>query len=266
MTEVDLLSHIERDHILDLTKNGKREDGRDFDEHRKLILEPDIFTKAEGSCMVTLGDTKVIAGIKIDTGEPYPDTPDEGVLITNVELIPMASPLFESGPPGEDATELARVVDRGIREAPMLDTSKLMIEEGELVRLVFIDIHVLDSDGNLFDAASWAAVTALHTATMPVLDDDGKPTEETIPLPVKKTPVSCTFAKIGNNMLVDPSRNEERVLDARLTVTTEDNDYICAMQKGESGQLTIDEIMDCIHKSLTMGKEIRKKIKESLKE
>ena len=81
-----------------------------------------------------------------------------------------------------------------------------------------------------------------------------------IPLPVIKTPVSCTFAKIGDNVVVDPSLNEERVLDARLTVTTEDNGYVCAMQKGGNSEFTVDEIMDCIKKSIKIGKEIRKTI------
>ncbi|MEA1993577.1 MAG: exosome complex protein Rrp42 [Euryarchaeota archaeon] len=265
MTEVDLMANIRKDHILNLVKNGKREDGRGFDEQRELILQPRIIQKAEGSCQVNLGDTKVLAGIKVGKGEPYPDTPDQGVMTTMAELIPMASPFFQSGPPGEDATELARVVDRGIREAPAMDTSKLVEVEGELVRVVFIDLHILDSDGNLFDACNIAAITALRTAKMPVLDEEGEPTEDLIPLPVQKTPISCTFAKIGDSILMDPSWNEGRVLDARLTVTTEDNDYVCAMQKGEGGQFTTDEIMNCIDKSLEKGKEIRKRIDDVLK-
>ncbi|MCD6127947.1 MAG: exosome complex protein Rrp42 [Methanomicrobia archaeon] len=260
MTEIDLISNIEKDYILNLAKKGEREDGRDFDEHRKLILEPDLIKKAEGSCLVSLGETKVLAGIKVDKGEPYPDTPDQAVMTTNAELVPLASPFFESGPPDEDSIELARVVDRGIREAPALDMSSLVVREGELVRVIFIDLHILDSDGNLFDASNIAAVTALHTTKIPVLDDEGNPTEDMIPLPVIKTPVSCTFAKIGDNIVVDPSLNEERVLDARLTVTTEDNGYVCAMQKGGNSEFTVDEIMDCIKKSIKIGKEIRKTI------
>lgn len=265
MTEVDLISTIERDHILALAKKGEREDGRGFDECRDLLLEPGIIKRAEGSCMATLGDSKVLAGIKISTGEPFPDTPDKGVLTTNAELIPLASPFFESGPPDEDAVELARVVDRGIREAPAVDTSSLVIEEGELVRIVFVDLHMIDSDGNLFDACNIAAVTALHNAQMPVLDKEGNPTEDLTPLPVVKTPVSCTFAKIDDIIMIDPSRNEERVLDARLTVTTEENGNICAMQKGGTGQFTVDEIMDCVKSSLKTGKRIRKTIEKALK-
>jgi exosome complex component RRP42 len=86
-----------------------------------------------------------------------------------------------------------------------------------------------------------------------------------MPLPVKKMPVSCTFAKIGDTLMIDPSRNEERILDARLTVTTEEKGNICAMQKGGKGQFTTDEIMDCVKKSLKAGKAIRKNIKKAIK-
>ena len=260
MTEIDLISNIERDYILNLAKKGEREDGRGFDEYRELILQPGYIKKAEGSCLAILGETKVLAGIKVDKGEPFPDTPDQAVMTTNSELIPLASPFFGSGPPGEDSVELARVVDRGIREAPALDMSSLVIKEGELVRVVFIDLHMLDDDGNLFDASNIAAVTALHTAKMPVLDEEGNLTEDFMPLPVTKAPISCTFAKIDENILLDPNQNEERVLDARLTVATEDNDYICAMQKGGDGQFTVDEIMECVKKSIKIGKKIRKTV------
>ena len=39
---------------------------------------------------------------------------------TDIELLPMAFPTFESGPPSEQAIEYSRVVDRGIRESKML--------------------------------------------------------------------------------------------------------------------------------------------------
>jgi exosome complex component RRP42 len=72
-----------------------------------------------------------MAGIKMDIGEPYPDEPDSGVMTTAAELIPMASPDFESGPPDEESIELARVVDRGIRESKIIDVDKLCVVPSE---------------------------------------------------------------------------------------------------------------------------------------
>ena len=82
-----------------------------------------------------------------------------GLLIDSVYL--------EPGPPNEDTIELSRVSDRGIRESGMIDTSQLVIKEGEKVFSVFIDIAVINEDGNLFDAVSYAIATALSLCTMP---------------------------------------------------------------------------------------------------
>src|SRR3989337_1828597 len=124
MTEV--IPELMREHIHRLAASGKRTDGRAFDETRKLTIEKNYIKTAEGSARVKLGNTDVLVGVKINTGEPYPDTPRSGVLTTSVELAPLASPTFESGPPRPDAIELARVVDRGIRETKTVDMSKLV--------------------------------------------------------------------------------------------------------------------------------------------
>ena len=126
-----LKTEIKKDFILKLAKDGKRADDRSFDDFRDIKIDTNIVSKAEASAKVTIGNTQVIAGIKMTLGDPYPDTPDSGVMITAAELIPMASPDFESGPPREKAIELARVVDRGIRESEIIEVEKLCIVPGK---------------------------------------------------------------------------------------------------------------------------------------
>src|SRR5207244_11869867 len=101
-----------------------------------------------------------MAVIKIEPAEPFQDTPEEGVLTVNAELVPLASPSFEMGPPSEAAIELSRVVDRGIRESKAVDLKSLVIQKGKKVQVVYVDVYVLDHDGNLIDAASMAALAA----------------------------------------------------------------------------------------------------------
>ena len=97
-----------------------------------------MIEKANGSAMVTLGNTQVLAGVKIDKGTPFPDTPDKGLLIVGAEVLPMAAAYLEAGPPDESAIELARVVDRGVRESEMIDVSSLVHKGGQvgLLRLL----------------------------------------------------------------------------------------------------------------------------------
>jgi len=256
-----LTAEIKKDYIVKLAKDGKRADNRKLDEYRDIQIEVNVVSKAEGSAKVKIGKTQVIAGIKMDVGEPYPDTPDTGVMSTAAELIPMASPDFESGPPREDAIELARVVDRGIRESEIIEVEKLCIEPGEKVWIVFIDIHILDYDGNLFDAASLAALAALMTANVPAERFElGKD----YPLPLKEPPISCTSAKFNGVIVTDPSLDEEEIAEARLTVATDDKGDVRAMQKGLNGSFTVDEVKKVIKASVDNGKKIREQLYKSV--
>jgi exosome complex component RRP42 len=256
---------IKRDYITNLAMQGKRIDGRNFDQYRNIEIETKVVNKAEGSARVKIGNTQVLVGIKMGLGEPFPDTPNMGVLSTAAELVPLASPDFESGPPREDAIELARVVDRGVRESQVVDVEKLVVTPGELVWLVFIDIHVLDYDGNLFDAASLGALAALSTTIVPAKRfseqlPDGYQKED-FPLPMSDPPISCTAVKINDFVLFDPCFDEEAIADVRLTVATDHNGDIRAMQKGLSGSFSKEEIQKVIKGALDNGKEIRDKLR-----
>lgn len=255
--------------VKDLIYMGKRTDNRRFDEYREIVIEKNIIKTAEGSARVKIGDTEVIAGVKFGVGEPFPDTQDEGVLMVSAEFLPLASPEFESGPPGEDSVELSRVVDRAIRESKTIDFKKLCITPGEKTWMVFVDIDILDDDGNLIDAASIAAVSALMTAKIPQLDEDGKidyKKERTEPIPMIGIPLSTTCVKIGDKILVDPNLSEIHALDARLTVGTFDKDgevVLCSMQKGGTVGLTVEEIEKIIELAERKGEQIRELVRES---
>jgi exosome complex component RRP42 len=258
---------IKRDYITKLAEQGKRIDGRNFDQYRNIEIETKVVNKAEGSARVKIGNTQVLVGIKIGLGEPFDDSPNMGVLSTAAELIPLASPDFESGPPRENAIELARVVDRGVRESQVVDVEKLVITPGEKVWIVFIDIHVLDYDGNLFDAASLGALAALSTTVIPAKRfekelPEGYPKED-FPLPMSEPPISCTAVKINDYVLFDSCFDEEIIADARLTVATDHNGDIRAMQKGLSGSFSQEEIQKVIKGALDNGQEIRKKLYQS---
>jgi exosome complex component RRP42 len=260
-TSYDPIGEVKNSYIVDLMKKGQRLDNRKPDQYREIAIVPNCITRAEGSALVRLGGTQVLAGVKMSVMEPYSDQPANGTMVTNVELVPVASPLFEARPPGEVSIELARVVDRGIRESHMIDMSKLCIKEGEEVWSVAIDLHVLDYDGNLTDCSSLAAVQALLGTQIPK-HEKGKVIygEYTGKLPTTCKPMSCTFAKVGGSILLDPSLEEEKAQEARLTVSTAD-EFICAMQKSDSGTFEVSEIESIVDMAFKKGKELRKNVK-----
>jgi exosome complex component RRP42 len=254
----DVISEIKKDYIHHLGKQHKRIDGRNFDEIRPIEIEKDMIGTAEGSARVKLGDTVVMVGAKLGVGEPYPDAAKEGVLTTSVELNPLAGPEFDAGPTREAAIELARVTDRGIRESKAIDLEKLCIVEGEKVWVVYIDINVLDYDGNLYDASTLGALLALTTTKVPA-STLGDGTED-FALPVNHYPIACTAVKFGDIIVLDPTLDEENICDARLTVTTDENGDIRAMQKGKGGSFTIPEIKEVIKLSQQTGKNVRENV------
>jgi len=252
--------------IKKLIEKGERLDDRELDEFRELNIEPNfIHETADGSAMIELGDTKMVVGISTDLDSPYPDAPDSGMLITNVELTPMAAPHYEPGPPGDEATEIARVVDRGIRESGVIDLSDLVIEEGESCYAVFIDVHVLDYDGNLMDAASIGAAVALLLGRLPVLDEDGNLDRDNYKdLPINGLPVTLTGSKIGSKLVYDTTADEEDVRDTRLTATVKEDGKVVNMQKGEPGTLDSEEVVEIIETIREKSEYFRKRIREAV--
>lgn len=264
-----LTSNLTAERIKKYLMKGKRFDGRKPDELRDIKIETGVSKKAEGSAKIILGKTEIIVGIKMDVGEPFPDSGNKGNLITTAELLPLSSPRFESGPPKFPAIELARVIDRGIRESKFIDFEKLCIKEGEKVWNVFIDIYTINDDGNIFDAAAIGAIIALKDAKIPKYDEEnekaihGEWTEQRLPLS-KDIPIAITIHKVGEKFIVDPTREEEDVSDVRVTIGRGD-EIISSIQKGNSGTLTDKEFEEVLDMSEKVRKNVFKIIEEHIK-
>jgi len=261
-----IVARVKQKQIANLVSKGKRLDGRGLTDYREIQLEVGVVERAEGSARVRLGKTEVLVGIKVEVGEPFADVPNEGVLTVNAELVPLASPTFEPGPPDENSIELARVVDRGIRESKAIALEDLCIIPGKKVFIVFIDIYVLNHDGNLIDASALAALAALLNAKMPnyeVKDGEVVIKPGYTQLPMRNHPVAVTLAKINDKLLADPWLEEENVMDARLTITTEKDGKICAIQKGGYSHFTMQQILEAAKLAREKADELRKIVVKS---
>ncbi len=257
----EIVPKLEKQKISALLSKGERLDGRKLYEYRPITIETDYIKKAEGSAIVKLGNTISIAGVKAEIGTPFSDTPNEGVLIVNTEFLPLASPTFEPGPPDENAIEIARIIDRGLRSSDALDRRRLAIIPGKRVWVIYVDVYVLNHDGNMIDASGIAVLSALLTTKIPVVkivNDEIEISDEWVPLPMKDRPIPVTMAKIEDKILVDPNIREESVMDYRLTLTINEAENICAIQKGGGGGLSIDDLHQAIDIAIKASREIRK--------
>ncbi len=251
--------------IVELARQGKRIDGRALDQMREFSIQKNIAENAEGSALVTLGKTKVIAGLKMEVGTPYPDSPDKGSISIGAEALPLAHSEYESGRPSMSEIEIARVVDRGIRESKAIDFNGLCIKEGEAVWVGYLDFYVLNGDGNIFDAGAISALATFNNAKIPKLNENNKIVKHEYngTIKLERLPVLTTFVKVGGKILLDPTYLEEKAAEARYSVSTTEDGYMAAMQKGIGGSFTVDEVNYMIEKGFEVGAEVRKKIIKS---
>jgi exosome complex component RRP42 len=251
---------------------GKRFDGRGLLDLRDIKIEYEVSNKAEGSARVRMGKTEVIVGVKLAPGTPYPDSKDKGNLVVSGDLLPLASPRFQAGPPEFEAIELPRLVDREVRESKMIKLNELVIKEGEKVWTVYIDIYPINDDGNLIDASSIATLCALRNTMVPETDAEGnidydKEATKKLPLVEGLNPVSFSFFKLGNSYILDPTREEQEACESRVTfgISKGKTDYLIhSCQKSgvtTMSQSDIDKMMDVLPKKYD---EVSEKLKSFL--
>jgi len=265
-----VMPNLQKEKIIECLKEGKRLDGRGVGDYREIVVERGISKNAAASVKVKFGKTEVYAGVHLAVAVPYPDSPDEGTFMTSAELHPMASNEFDIGRPGIESVELARVIDRGIRESGFIDFKKLCIKEGEKVWQVFVDIVAINDDGNLLDVAGLAALIAIGNAKMPIYDSENGVvekgfTEDSIPLNKDVLSFNMTFHKVGDVIVADVGGEEELISDFRLSVAIGDNKgepRITAMQKGKSGAISSKDMENILKLIEDKWVELFPKIKE----
>ncbi|MEM4965392.1 MAG: exosome complex protein Rrp42 [Sulfolobales archaeon] len=275
-TNLPIIPKIRKNAILTLLSKGTRIDERGFEDHRNISFRTGLIPNANGSAYLELGETKVLVGVKIEIGSPFPDTPEEGNLIVNAEFLPLASPVFEPGPPDERAVELARVIDRSLRDGRAIDLSKLVIIPGRKVWNLFIDIYIVDYDGNVVDASSLATLLALMTAGVPKVSVDQSTGEisyskkEFEPLPIQRRVVTSTIAKITDEntgaryYLSDPSLEEEMISDTLVTIAYSEDGRIVGMQKNGIQSIHQDDIGRIITQARRLSERYFTRLKELL--
>ncbi|WP_276815020.1 exosome complex protein Rrp42 [Desulfurococcus amylolyticus] len=256
-----LLPRIQVENIVKSIKKGERIDGRGLTDYRpiEVILNP--ITKASGSSLVKLGGTQVIAGVKLELEEPFPDRPGEGVLQVHAEFVPLASPSFEPGPPDENAIEVARVIDRSLRESKAVKLDALAIEPGKIVWSVYTDIYLVDHQGNIIDTSMLASMLALATSRIPELikGENGYKVDHTKyvgPLPINTLVATVTMGIYNDVIIVDPLLEEEAVIDSFITIAIDESGRICGIQKRGMKGFSRSVLDNTIEIALSKGREL----------
>ncbi|MFA4960807.1 MAG: exosome complex protein Rrp42 [Candidatus Pacearchaeota archaeon] len=266
----NVIPRLQKEKIVEYLRKGKRLDGRGISDYREIIVERNVSKNAEASVMVRVGETEVFAGVKMEVTEPYPDSADEGTFMTTAELHPMASEQYDIGKPGIESVELARIIDRGIRESGFIDFKKLCIEEGKKVWQIFLDIVAINDDGNLLDVAGLAALIAIGSAKMPVYNKEENKiehelTNESLPINKEAMSFNMTLHKIDSSLLLDVNKEEESVSNCRLSIAIGEFGgklRITAMQKGKEGVITAEDMENILKIVEDKWKDMFPKVKK----
>ncbi|XP_026748168.2 exosome complex component RRP45-like [Galleria mellonella] len=210
------LSSCEKNFIHRIISEGHRLDGRNYNESRNLQIS---FGSEYGSCIVSLGETKVLAQVTCEVTQPKQIRPNEGILYINVEISPMAAPQFEANRQTDLTVYLNRLLEKCYKDSKCIDLESLCIVVEEKVWSLRVDIKVLNHAGNLVECASIAALTSLAHFKRPDVTRSGDSViihtlveKDPIPTVLYHYPVCLTFAIFQNNILLsDPSFIEECV-------------------------------------------------------
>ncbi|KAM9237709.1 exosome complex component RRP45 [Dugong dugon] len=245
------LSNCERRFLLRAIEEKKRLDGRQTYDYRNIKIS---FGTDYGCCIVELGKTRVLGQVSCELVSPKLNRATEGILFFNLELSQMAAPAFEPGRQSDLLVKLNRLLERCLRNSKCIDTESLCVVAGEKVWQIRVDLHLLNHDGNIIDAASIAAIVALCHFRRPDVSVQGDevtlytPEErDPVPLSIHHMPicVSSAFFQQGTYLLVDPNEREERVMDGLLVIAMNKHREICTIQSSGGIMLLKDQVLRC---------------------
>ncbi len=166
-----------------------RQSGRTFDELRKLKITTDYIKYAEGSCLIELGDTKVITTATMENAvPPFLKGKGTGWITAEYGMIPRSCRTrvpreASKGKLGGRTMEIQRLIGRSMRS--VADMSKI----GE--RTIWIDCDVIQADGG----TRCASITGSYVSVMLAMESMR---QEGI---IKNIPISDYVAAVSVGML-----------------------------------------------------------------
>lgn len=265
------LSICEKQCVVQAVKEGQRIDGRSLSEQRKPCI---TFGTEWGCCQVLLGNTRVMAQVSCSIQVPKSSRANEGMLFINVEMSTMAAEHFEAGRLGQQGIEVNRLVERCIKDSRCVDLESLCILVEEQAWEVRVDIHVLNHEGNLIDAATLAALGALCHFKRPDVTLDGREVivhqldeRDPVPLTILHYPLTLSFALFdqGKIYALDPTNLEERSADGKLVLGLNAYRELCTLQiSGDGVFIRKEAVLSCANVAASRAVEMVEMLKKCL--
>ena len=207
-----------------------RHDGRMADRIRPLTLELDYQRAAAGSCLVSLGNTRVLCSAMIEESvPPWMRGEGRGWVTAEYSMLPGSSSdriRRERKGAGGRTMEIQRLIGRSLRAVTKLDLL------GE--RSVTVDCDVIDADGGTRTASIIGAAVALHKALGA--------------LNLPKHPMDCLLSAISvgivdGHAVLDLDYHEDSSADVDMNVVMDERGFYVELQgTGEEYSFSPEEL------------------------
>ncbi len=191
-----------------------RPSGRAPDELRKITLEKDVSMHAEGSCLASFGNTRVLCTASIeDRVPPFLRNSGRGWVTAEYGMLPRATNTRTDreavrGKQTGRSLEIQRLIGRSLRS--VADTAAM----GE--RSIRIDCDVLQADGGTRTAAITGSYVALHSALGHLVEIG---VFESVPLTDNVAAVSCGIVDGTAVLDLDYQEDSSAQADANFVLT-----------------------------------------------
>jgi len=206
-----------------------RTDGRAADEMRPVHIQPDFLPYAEGSALITMGNTRVICAASLEEGVPrFVRNSGQGWLTAEYSMLPRAThtrtarEIGRGGPSGR-THEIQRLIGRSLRAV----TDMKAIGE----RTIYIDCDVLHADGGTRTAAITGAYVAFALASKHLM----KIGKITRPLLTNQV-AAISVGIVGNTPLLDLKFDEDSHAEVDMNVICTDQGRFIELQGTAEGE------------------------------
>ncbi|XP_050115805.1 uncharacterized protein LOC126593735 isoform X1 [Malus sylvestris] len=257
-----------------------RPDGRSLTEARETSSALGAVASADGSALVKIGSTTMLAAIKMEVMTPPTESPDEGCIAIDFHMPPICSPTVRPGRPADAAPVVSKQLSDTILSSGMVNLKELSLISGKAAWMAYLDIYCLDADGALFDAALLSAVAAFSHLQIPVvsMNDEGKVVvmseeqggKEAVnngkrKLTLSSIPFSLTCILHKKYILADPTAEEESIMETLVTVVLDSSGQLVSLYKPGGPVLAYTSVIqDCVALTRQRARELQAILDEAI--
>jgi ribonuclease PH len=217
-----------------------RVDGRTYHELRQVEIVRGYIKPADGSVLISVGDTKVICTATIEERvPPFLRNSGKGWVTAEYSMLPRATQTrtireASRGKLSGRTMEIQRLIGRALRS--VVDLESL----GE--RTLWLDCDVIQADGGTRTASITGAFVAMIDALAPLVQNGTLPS-----LPVNDFLAAVSVGIVGKNPCLDLCYEEDSsaIVDMNVIMTGKGK-YVEVQGTGEESPFTSEQLMEML--------------------